>query len=456
MSTYSIVEDEVKLKFRIAALLSWLDGFDCTDKHEFTLRQRQQTTGDWLFKEWLYTDWRNGSIDFIWLHGKGASLTIQESRKLTGGSYSGCWKIGTCVRGSLYTSAIFPLTRRRSAIIDNISNGLADDETLAYFYCDFRNSRCTSAMEILRSVAKQLLWNSKSDWLPSFSDLTMRMERGARPPTDLDTLSDLLKRAAELHGRPIVFVDALDECEDMSELLNQLVKLPHGHCRLFVTSRTLHTVKEAFTGLPSISLDEQIDEVRNDMYFHIKIELRSRSRLKTLRQDLKDEIEGALMRKADGMCVQLLVCSPRALILDFRRFRWVQCQLDRLNDCWSAGNVREVLDTLPRTLYDTYDRMIDAIDRTEFGPRIARRALLWLVLALEPLKLSQLAEALSINSDEPSWDVSNAPMHGTDILDICGSLVTFDEKNRIVTLSHYSVKVCSRFLNGLLGNTRPH
>lgn len=95
--------------------------------------------------------------------------------------------------------------------------------------------------------------------------------------------------------------------------------------------------------------------------------------------------------------------------------------------------------------------MIEAIEKTEFGPRIVRRALLWLALALEPMKLSQLAEALAINTDEPSWDVSNAPMHGTDILEICGSLITFNDENGIVTLSHYSVKVCARFLNEFLG-----
>lgn len=37
-----------------------------------------------------------------------------------------------------------------------------------------------------------------------------------------------------------------------------------------------------------------------------------------------------------------------------------QCQLDRLNDCWSIGDVRQVIDTLPRTLYDTYDQMLRA------------------------------------------------------------------------------------------------
>lgn len=73
----------MELIFYAAKLLSWLDGFDCTDKHEFTLRLRQQTTGEWLFKEQLYLDWRDGSIDFVWLHGKGWSLIIHGSKKLT-------------------------------------------------------------------------------------------------------------------------------------------------------------------------------------------------------------------------------------------------------------------------------------------------------------------------------------------------------------------------------------
>ena len=33
--------------------------------------------------------------------------------------------------------------------------------------------------------------------------------------------------AGRLHTRPIIFLDALDECEDMSKLLSQLVKLSH-------------------------------------------------------------------------------------------------------------------------------------------------------------------------------------------------------------------------------------
>jgi hypothetical protein len=124
----------------------------------------------------------------------------------------------------------------------------------------------------------------------------------------------------------------------------------------------------------------------------------------------------------------------------FDRFRWVQCQLDRLNKCRSTGDIEEVLMTLPSTLYETYDRILVSIDKEEFDGRVARRALVWLVTSLKPLRISQLAAALAMNRDKPTIDRA-ATIRETDILDVCGSLVCFDERTRIVSLSHYSVKV---------------
>ncbi|KAF9232181.1 hypothetical protein BU15DRAFT_81525 [Melanogaster broomeanus] len=366
-------------------LLEWFDGLDCTVKHEFTREQRQKTTGEWLFNERLYTEWRESSFGLFWLSGKaGAGKSVLAS-----------------------------------GVIDSLSSRIADDETLAYFYCDFRNPRSTSTMEVLRSLTKQLLWNSEIDWLASFPELVVRKERGTGPPVDITTFSDLLKRAAGLHQRPMIVINALDECEDLSKLLDEIVKLEKV-CRLFVTSRPLHSLNRVFASRPSISLNDRVYAVQHDMYFHISTELESRDKLKVLSYDLQVEIRGALMKKADGM------------------FRWVQCQLDRLNGCWSLGDLREVLDTLPATLYETYDRMLRAIDKQEFGGRVARRALMWLVTALRPLTLSQLAEALTIDRDNA---VSSMPtMHETDIIEICGSFVSFNERSSIITLSHYSVK----------------
>lgn len=196
-----------------------------------------------------------------------------------------------------------------SAVIEDLLAKLSADETLAYFYCDFRDPRTTRTKEVLRSLIAQLLRNARADWLASFTDLVARKDRGADPPADVDMLSDLLKRAAGLHARPIIVIDALDECDDLPDLLGALMKLNDGHCRVFVTSRTVITIKEKFSKLPSISLNDMVKAVSDDMRLHIKTELESRSRLKILRADLKEEIKDLLMRKADGMCVASS-CSP--------------------------------------------------------------------------------------------------------------------------------------------------
>ncbi|KAF9230831.1 hypothetical protein BU15DRAFT_83131 [Melanogaster broomeanus] len=372
-------------------LLQWLDELDCTVKHETTRELRQKTTGEWLLNEKLYVAWRNGSIKFLWLGGKpGAGKSVLAS-----------------------------------TIIDNLSSGPAKNETLAYFYCDFRTPRSTSTMEILRSLTVQFLRNSRINWLSCkpFSGLVTRKEQGAGPPVNICTLSDLLRGASRLHQRPMIVIDALDECDDLSKLLPALVTLHgDGHCRVFVTSRPLYSINQAFVRLPSISLDDKVDAVREDMYFHINTEIESRDGLKALNHDLQDDIRVAVMKQANGM------------------FRLMQLQLDRLDECLSLGDLREALDTIPATLYETYDRMLRAIDKKEFGSRVARRALMWLVTALDSLTLSQLAQALAFNVDEPALDSTVAPMRETGIVKICSSLVSYNERTSIITLSHYSVK----------------
>ncbi|KAF9242323.1 ankyrin repeat-containing domain protein [Melanogaster broomeanus] len=232
----------------------------------------------------------------------------------------------------------------------------------------------------------------------------------------------------------MIIIDALDECLDLPGLLDVLVKLNNGHIRLLVTSRTELIIKETFTGLPSISLKDMVHDMENDMRLHVKKQLEARRKLKTLPSDAKDEILWLLLRKADGM------------------FRWVQCQLDRLNDCRTDGDIRTVLDTLPTGLFETYGRILSTIEEKEFDGAVASRALMWLVAALEPLTLFQLGEALKLELGRPTLNNDIAPMHDIDILDICGSLLSYDEKSGIVFLSHYSVKAsvatCVEYLSG--------
>jgi hypothetical protein len=121
--------------------------------------------------------------------------------------------------------------------------------------------------------------------------------------------------------------------------------------------------------------------------------------------------------------------------------------------CKRPDSIRKALDDLPAGLYETYDRIIHSIEErgTDDGP-ITQRCLLLLAGAFTPLTLDQLNEAMMIEVGRPSLNEDLGVTDITDIVAACGSLVTYNERTRIVALSHYSVKV--GFTN-LLHPTRP-
>ncbi|KAH7890097.1 hypothetical protein F5I97DRAFT_633986 [Phlebopus sp. FC_14] len=366
----------------------WFDAVDCTVKHESTRRLRQSETCTWLFAVQSFIDWRQSLLPFLWLNGIAGS--------------------GKSVLAS--------------AVIDEIECGLSAGETLAYFYFDFGLPRTTSAMEALRSLLVQFLYSATTNWLPVFADFVARKDRGAAPPTDVHMLVDLLKRALKLHKRPIIVVDALDECQDREKLLMTLKELNDGHAQLFCVSRPEVDIKEAFSDLPSISLSVMEGPLLEDMRRYIEAELENRRNLKKLRVDQKGEVRQLLLEKARGM------------------FRWVHCQLDRLDRCRSMGDIDHVLHTLPEGLFETYDRILQDIRKKELSSSVVQRVLSWLVVAKDPLRLSSLWEALKIDLTKPVLNGRIAPMREEDILETCGSLIRFDEETKVVVLSHYTVK----------------
>ena len=79
-------------------------------------------------------------------------------------------------------------------------------------------------------------------------------------------------------------------------------------------------------------------------------------------------------------------------------FRWVSCQLDELKKCKTFGTLKRALSSLPRTLGETYERMLSNIDDAD-AP-IALRILRWLVFATRPLTLEEVAFAAMIDVDD--------------------------------------------------------
>ncbi|KAF8133986.1 ankyrin repeat-containing domain protein [Boletus edulis] len=194
------------------------------------------------------------------------------------------------------------------------------------------------------------------------------------------------------------------------------------YVRLFVASRPLHIIVDLLSDLPFVSMEDMADELSADIELHVTRELDARPRLRDLDSGFKMEIRSVLCDKADGM------------------FRWVKCSIDTLDLSFTPKHVRIALETLPKGLDETYERILLAIDAETLAGELAQRALTWLVAALRPLRLSEIMEALSINLQTRSLDTDNVPIHRGALLDACGSLVTYSEKTEIIILAHFSVK----------------
>src|ERR1700677_4230327 len=77
------------------------------------------------------------------------------------------------------------------------------------------------------------------------------------------------------------------------------------------------------------------------------------------------------------------------------RFRWVACQLDVLRKCIKLDGLTKKLKSLPKTLDETYDRILQNIDDEYHND--AFNVLQWLAFSARPVTLAEVAEALAVN-----------------------------------------------------------
>ena len=131
------------------------------------------------------------------------------------------------------------------------------------------------------------------------------------------------------------------------------------------------------------------------------------------------------------------------------RFRWVFCQLEILRNCLPQ-NVQRVLQELPASLDETYERMLGEILKS--NPDQAYRLLQCLTVATRPLGVDELAEILALDFDggEDGIPELNADWRWGDkqqgVLATCSSLIVVVEgymdyrRTRVVQFAHFSVK----------------
>jgi len=126
-----------------------------------------------------------------------------------------------------------------------------------------------------------------------------------------------------------------------------------------------------------------------------------------------------------------------------RRFRWVHCQIETLRRCFTLS-IRQILDGLPQTLDETYERILLEIDDEK--QVYANRLFQCLATSIRPLGVEELAEIFAVLPNAGSTPDFNVNWRPEDpeafILSACSTLVTIvnTQGGRKAQFSHFSVK----------------
>ena len=129
--------------------------------------------------------------------------------------------------------------------------------------------------------------------------------------------------------------------------------------------------------------------------------------------------------------------------------------MDTLRGCLKPSSLRKALKELPRSLDETYDRILQRIPtehRTE-----AQIVFNLLAFSTRPISLREAAEAVAIDLERGTFDPQDRLRDPSSILEICSSLVTLtpfvprawefakaepaqDEPSKELRFAHFSVK----------------
>lgn len=119
------------------------------------------------------------------------------------------------------------------------------------------------------------------------------------------------------------------------------------------------------------------------------------------------------------------------------RFRWVRCQLDILKSLKRPKSIRNALKSLPGTLDETYERILQSVQGQE-ERELVRLALEFVIYAARPMSVAEVAEACVVEPDAVELDPEMRFTHPSDVLSGCDSL--FILSGGYLGLAHYSIQ----------------
>ncbi|KAG9313778.1 hypothetical protein JVU11DRAFT_6138 [Chiua virens] len=411
------VEPQIQLAMNI---IEWLGFVDTTDRQEFMSRQRHEGTCKWIFNKDIckrYHEWWSATEGFLWIRGRAASGKSVILAAIVEQIFKELWeKIQEQEKQD---------GRKREH--DEPPYVLPEFFPAFYFF-DFRDLRTLKTSTFLKSLFVQFLQVPDPDLETTFPDLAQRYLDGSPPPADLESFQNLILHAMRAHEKKVIFVDGLNECEDVPAVIAFLERaMQEANVRILVASRPEPEIAAKYRGRPTINLDDYIGFTTLDMREWLMKRMMDHDRLSAIPE-----------LKKIGVLDVATECAQES-------FWHAQCIVDSLAICRSVAQVNEMLEEAPKDLETVHYNILRRVnERSEDVQLIVSMATRWLGGALRPLSLSQIIEAVQIElGHTPPLRLNDdlSVVTQNDMLMLCGNLIKIDDRLARLGLGHQTLRV---------------
>ncbi|KAF5349440.1 hypothetical protein D9758_014604 [Tetrapyrgos nigripes] len=253
----------------------------------------------------------------------------------------------------------------KTFLCTNVINDLRKNSSVFFYYFDTCDKRKVDYHGVVSSLLCQM--NSREGKFLIAEDMD----------------STLLHLMAMIDAAYII-IDAIDECaeEDQGKLLALIDKLltKLKNCFVLVSSRP--HINIARRKAQVISLDKQMSDVgiTSDIEKYVDTKLQKQC---AWSPELKAEVKDTLVNGASG------------------QIRWVDCQLTALNEIKMPRGVRKALKSLPKTLQETYAKILEQVKDGQKD--YVKTIFQWLLFAYRPLTLGEVQHILAIDVEEEKF-----------------------------------------------------
>ena len=369
-------------------LYGWLSPVDPAISHRAARKLHQPGTGEWLFREQHWQLWASGKEKLLWLRGiPGSGKTVLLS----------------------------------SLLEQCFAEPGEPGSVLLYYYLDFRKQESLKPEALLGTLLCQLCTQLRTIPPDVQSFIERHSQEGGRlTEPSYESLHEVLCSALSACKAATILIDGLDELPERSQLVGLcggLTDRGGPPVRVLISSRDEYDIREGLERWRPVSIP--VEAADDDVRTFISSSIDGNRKLSRLSPDLRNTIKRSLIERAHGM------------------FRWVALQVQSLGALRTEKDIRRALTSLPKDLYETYERMCAAIQESDRA--VASKALTCLSQAARPLFLSELAEAAIMEPDMQAMD-QDARWQPEDLLEVLGSMIVYTAADNVVVLSHHSVK----------------